>query len=306
MRYWVVIQLVFFIGATALQAYPQIHRDESVSSLSPLPYRQSWSPPRYSTGDWKDLAASLPERVARLVPDDSLKDLYAQNDIEEEEVMDDDSDMDDDFEDEFAENEIEVSDPLSGYNRFMTGFNDKLYFWLLEPVASGYAWAIPEGARRSVDNFFDNLWFPIRFVNNLLQFEILDAGEETLRFVVNSTIGILGLFDPAKSWFGLEAHDEDFGQTLGAWGVGAGPHLVLPILGPSNLRDAVALVPDWQLDPLTYIPNWKVEYGVRAFEAVNNVSLHLGEYESLKKDAIDFYPFLRDAYEQNREKKIKE
>ena len=160
--------------------------------------------------------------------------------------------------------------------------------------------------RQGISNFFDNLLFVVRFVNNLLQVKILNAGEEFLRFIINSTIGVLGLWDAADTLFGLEAHKEDFGQTLGYWGVGAGPHMVLPFLGPSNLRDTVGLAPDYYMDPKRFIDESEDELAVKVFEQVNNASLHIGEYENLKKDALDLYPFLRDAYEQNRKKKISE
>lgn len=218
------------------------------------------------------------------------------------------------FEEEFKKSDKEVFDPLSGYNRAVTVFNDKLFLWILDPVAHGYRYVMPEPARRGVNNFFMNLLYPIRLVNNLLQFKIKNAGEETLRFVTNSTVGILGFWDPAKEWFGLEAHHEDFGQTLGYYGVGGGFHIVLPVLGPSNLRDTLSMYPDqyakydgkYYLDPLSYLEPTEVEWGVRAFDIVNYTSLHIGEYQSLKKDSFDWYLFLRDAYEQKREKEIKE
>jgi phospholipid-binding lipoprotein MlaA len=229
----------------------------------------------------------------------------------------------DEFENEFGGDETaEVFDPFSGYNRAMTGINDKLYFYILKPVAKGYRWIMPEFARRGINNFFKNLYYPMRFVNNVLQLKLKNAGEETLRFVANSTIGVLGLWDPAKVWFGLEAHPEDFGQTLGYWGVGPGPHIVLPVLGPSNLRDTFALAPGWvYLDPvnnLSLVDDWvdldsiedvdraEIKAGILVFEEVNYTSLHIGEYENLKKDAVDLYPFLRDLYEQKRQKEIEE
>ena len=175
-----------------------------------------------------------------------------------------------------------------------------------------------------MNRFFDNMLFPVRFVNNLLQLKLINAGEETLRFTINSSIGLLGFFDPAKSWFGLEEHEEDFGQTLGYYGVGGGFHIVLPFLGPSNLRDTFSMYPDKQMEPLhqesipqrafnrnvprglAYHPDFYRELGVEVVEVVNETSLHIGEYQSLKKDALDWYLFLRDFYEQNRIKKISE
>ena len=238
-------------------------------------------------------------------------------------AFDEDEEVFEEFEDEFGGDEIaEVFDPFSGYNRVMTRFNDKLYFWVLKPVASGYRWIMPDFARRGINNFFKNLYYPVRFVNNVLQLKFNNAGTETVRFVTNSTIGVLGFWDPAKVLFDLKAHPEDFGQTLGYWGVGAGPHIVLPVLGPSNLRDTIALAPDWiYLDPINNIariserthPEWtqelekiEIRAGIWAFEEINYMSLHIGEYENLKKDAMDLYPFMRDVYEQNRQKQIEE
>lgn len=243
--------------------------------------------------------------------------------VENEEKLDEDEEVFDDFEDEFGDDETaEIFDPFSGYNRVMTGINDKLYFWILKPVAKGYRWMMPELARRGINNFFKNLYYPVRFVNNVLQLKFKNAGEETLRFATNSTIGVLGLWDPAKVWFGLEAHPEDFGQTLGYWGVGAGPHIVLPFLGPSNLRDTLALAPGWiyldpinnltmlddrvDLDSIEGVEKTETKAGILVFEEINYTSLHIGEYENLKKDAVDFYPFMRDLYEQNRQKEIEE
>ena len=216
----------------------------------------------------------------------------------------------DDF-DEFDEFERETgskspADPFSGYNRWMTGVNDKLYFWVLKPAATGYAKVTPAVARRSVGRFFKNLGYPLRFVNNLLQLKIRRAGVETARFVVNTTVGVAGFADPARWWMDLEAYPEDFGQTLGHYGVGGGWHLVLPVLGPSNLRDAVSKVPDRFLNPVAYVEPTEVAIAISAYDRINYTSLHLGEYERLKQDAVDWYIFLRNAYEQNREKKIQE
>ena len=199
-----------------------------------------------------------------------------------------------------------ASDPLSGYNRFMFAVNDRLYLWVLKPVASGYATIAPEGGRVAISRFFRNLAFPQRFVNNVLQGELRDAGVECARFGINTTVGILGLFDPAQSGWKLSPREEDFGQTLGRYRVGDGFPLVLPLFGPSNLRDAVGLIPDGFLNPVNYLEPIIAKLGVQAGEKLNYTSLHLGEYESLKKAALDPYVFLRDAYKQNRDKRIEE
>lgn len=222
----------------------------------------------------------------------------------------------DDFANEFesVESVQEAFDPLSGYNRAMTTFNDAFYTRLLFPVARGYRSVVHEEIRLSIGNFFDNLFFPVRFLNNLLQLKLLNAAEETGRFLLNSTVGVLGLFDPAEAWFGLEEHDEDFGQTLGYWGVGGGPHIVIPILGPSNLRDAFAMSVDWEVDPLVYqgernynlVHRDEEGWMVKSFDYLNDGSFNIEAYESLKKDAVDLYPFFKNIYTQSREKKIAE
>lgn len=199
-----------------------------------------------------------------------------------------------------------IFDPLSGYNRVMTQVNDRAYFWLLKPASQGYRTVMPELARLSVGNFFRNLLMPVNFTNNLLQLKPKRAITELARFVINTTIGVLGFGDPAAVSFGLQAYPEDFGQTLGYYGVGGGFHLVLPLLGPSNLRDSIGLVPDHYLDPVSYINNPEEGLAIRTYKQINYTSLHIGEYESLKKDAVDFYTFLRDGYEQRRDQQIKE
>lgn len=218
----------------------------------------------------------------------------------------------DGFGDEFAQKD--VYDPLIGYNRWMTSFNDTLYIYALRPIASGYQSVLHEEIRKSVANFFKNLTFPISFVNNVLQGKLYYAITESARFSLNSTIGIGGLFDPAKSCFEIEPHKEDFGQTLGFYGVGGGVHIVLPLLGASNARDLVSMYPDSFLSLVDYeersywtLTDKPIEYiGARSFEGINTLSLNLENYEKMRADAVDLYPYLRDVYEQYRENQIKE
>ena len=220
--------------------------------------------------------------------------------LSETEEDTEDEEFDDGFEDEFDNAEEEIFAPLSGYNSVMTEFNDGFYVYVLDPVARGYRWIMPDPARRGVKNFFHNLLFPLRFVNNALQLKPKKSGEEFLRFIINSTVGIFGIWDPAKEWFGLEAHEEDFGQTLGYYGVGGGFHIVLPFLGPSNLRDMFSLYPDMQMDPVYYVenrpynfPRKEGEYlglsrqtiqqtNLLLLKTVNRESLRIGQYENLK------------------------
>lgn len=213
----------------------------------------------------------------------------------------------------FDETEIpEVYDPLEPFNRFMFGFNDIVYFYLSKPVARGWRYVAPEPLRVSVRNFFDNLKAPVRIVNAGLQGKFDTAGTELKRFLTNSTLGIGGMFDPAKEHFSLQRTSEDTGQTLGFYGMGPGPYLVLPLLGPSSLRDGVGAVADTNLDLAWYI--WgheKSEHnydyvGARAFEAINFLSIDKDTYEGIKRDALDPYLFMRDAYLQYRSNLIRE
>jgi phospholipid-binding lipoprotein MlaA len=190
----------------------------------------------------------------------------------------------------------------------MFWFNDKLYFYLLKPVARAYR-VVPEPARESVSRAFSNLGTPVRFVNATLQLKFREAGTELGRFVLNSTIGIFGLFDPAQT-MGLKKHEEDFGQTLGHYGAGPGFYLVIPILGPSNLRDGVGRVADILVDPITspyYLELKQLEeIGLRSYDQVNNLSLDKDTYEGIKRDALDPYLFVRNAYMQHRAAKVEE
>lgn len=198
-------------------------------------------------------------------------------------------------------------DPFYHYNRLMTRFNDKLYFWAVKPAAIAYKTVVPKPARIGGVNFFKNLGFPVRFVGNLLQFKFKRAGIELSRFAINSTIGIGGLFDPARDIWKIQPKPEDFGQTLGHYGIPAGPYIVLPFFGPSNARDATGKVFDFFLNPINYVEDdLETNFLIRSVELVNEASLRLGEYEALKAASIDFYAFMHDAYEQQRTTAIKE
>jgi phospholipid-binding lipoprotein MlaA len=167
------------------------------------------------------------------------------------------------FADEFELQESRpVADPLIGYNRVMYRINDKLYFWVVKPLASGYAKVIPGQVRLAVGRCFRNLGFPGRMVNSALQGKLKRAGVECARFGVNSTVGLLGFFDPAASRLKLRPSREDCGQTLGRYGIGGGWPLVLPLMGPSNLRDTVGKVGDFFLNPLSYLEPQSVSTAV--------------------------------------------
>ncbi len=212
----------------------------------------------------------------------------------------------DEFDQEFEDEGISISDPLEPWNRAMFHFNDKLYFWVLKPVSSGYKTVLPRPIRVSVKNFFENLRFPIRFVNCLLQAKFEGAGTELARFTVNSTVGLAGFLDVAKQDLGIHEREEDLGQTLGVYGLGPGIYIHWPILGSSSLTDTVGLVGDYYVDPLYYLSEVKYTIAAKSYEIVNDTSLSLGEYEDLKGAAVDPYIALRNAYYQSRRKKIKE
>jgi phospholipid-binding lipoprotein MlaA len=197
-----------------------------------------------------------------------------------------------------------IADPLEPFNRAMFYFNDKLYFWFFKPVATGYKAIIPEEGRVGVRNFFSNLNTPVRLVNCLLQAKLKGAGNEVARFLLNSTFGIGGFLDLAKRDFNVEKEDRDFGQTLGVWGLGPAFYIDWPILGPSNVRDTLGYVGDLFFDPRTYLFNRPIFYVVRPVELINDTSLRIVEYESLKKAALDPYIALREAYHQYRQNKI--
>jgi len=216
-----------------------------------------------------------------------------------------DADFADDFDDDEAD--VEVSDPLEAVNRLTFRFNDKFYFYLIKPVARVYR-SVPKKGRVSIANFFSNLSTPIRFVNCLLQLKFRDAGNELTRFVVNTTVGGAGFFDPAGEYAGLRRKDEDFGQTLGRYGAGSGFYVVIPFLGPSNLRDGIGLMADWALNPVYLLDihnRAKISLGVYGYYSINALSLDRDTYENIKKSALDPYLFVRDAYEQRRKGLIK-
>ncbi|MCU0554152.1 MAG: VacJ family lipoprotein [Syntrophales bacterium] len=216
-------------------------------------------------------------------------------------------DFDYDMEDVPAAEQVTIADPWEPFNRAMFTFNDRLYFWVLKPVAEGYSAVVPEPARVSVGNFFSNLRAPIRFVNCVLQANLIGASTELFRFMLNSTIGLAGLFDPAGGEeIGLLRQDEDFGQTLGTYGVGQGFYIVWPFLGPSSPRDTLGMIGDYFSYPISYLDPWEIWLGVRGYQMINDTSLQIGDYEAIKDAALDPYISIRNAYIQYRQKKVEE
>ncbi len=202
----------------------------------------------------------------------------------------------DDFEEEYQS--YQVNDPLFTYNKIMTVFNVWIYDYGFYPLLKGYNIIIPEFIRISVRNFFDNLSSPLRFIGNTLQFKFEESGEEFKRFTANTIMGFGGLMDLASK-MGLKKHPADIGTILAHWGVGSGFHIVLPILGPSNLRDALSLPATLYANPSTYMQtNWAIATNTYSF--INELSFKLDEINTIYRDTPNLYPFLRDAYEQRR------
>lgn len=199
----------------------------------------------------------------------------------------------------------DVYDPLESMNRVFFQVNDKLYFWILKPVNTAYTTVVPIDFRECFGNFFDNVAAPVRVMNNLLQGKIADAGIDLSRFMINSTVGVLGLGDPALRSFGLEARPEDFGQTLGVWGLGEGPYLCLPVFGPLTLRDTVGFTGDGLVHPATYVFSKPLE-GAAYYSAdkVNLLSLNPDLYEDMKRYSLDPYISMRQVYLDYRRNKV--
>jgi phospholipid-binding lipoprotein MlaA len=191
-------------------------------------------------------------------------------------------------------------DPFESYNRAMYAFNDSVDEAVLRPVAQTYKDYMPDIAQTGISNFFDNIGDLTNMVNNLLQFKIENAVSDFGRILWNSTVGIFGLIDVATH-MGLQKHDEDFGQTLAVWGVPDGPYLVLPLLGPSTIRDTVGLVGDIYVDPLFAIEEeGNVYWGLVILRFIDTRADLLSASRVLEEAAIDPYIFVRDAYLQHR------
>ena len=220
--------------------------------------------------------------------------------------------------------EVEEYDPLESYNVLVFEFNYKLDHYVIKPVATGYNFVVPDLVQQGIKNVIQNVRVVPRLFNNVFQAKFKGAGIELTRFLVNSTVGIAGFFDPAKGWLNLETPPEDTGQTLGVYGTPPGPYLVMPFLGSFTLRDGVGYVADLFLDPF----NWLVlpiiqindapilvrdntsiaigQFAYRSVEMVNFRSLNLERFQGVEEGTVDLYGAVRNAYLQSRAKAIKE
>ena len=206
-----------------------------------------------------------------------------------------------------ADQEIEEYDPWEPFNVVMFNFNYALDRRVLRPVAKGYNFVMPDMFQNMIDNAFSNLKMPVRFVNKMLQWKLVDAAKEMGRFLVNSTLGIGGLFDVAKQEMGLEPQKADFGQTLGIWGFGPGPFLVLPLFRPLTVRDGIGFGVDGTMNILNYyIPFWPDQFAMSVGQTINERSLTLDLFQGIEQSTVDLYSAVRNAYLQRRHRLITE
>jgi phospholipid-binding lipoprotein MlaA len=197
----------------------------------------------------------------------------------------------------------EITDPLEPVNRVVDTVNDKVDRAIFKPTAKAYEKVVPDQARASVTNFFGNLGEPLVMTNQFLQGKPKEGISDLGRLLVNSTIGLLGLFDPATQ-MGLTKHDEDFGQTFGTWGIGEGWYVVLPLLGPSTIRDSVGLVGDYQLDPVSQHEETRERNSLSALRVIDTRANLLSATKLRDTAALDPYLFTREAYRQLRWSRI--
>jgi phospholipid-binding lipoprotein MlaA len=209
---------------------------------------------------------------------------------------------------------VPVSDPFEPVNRAIFRFNDGLYDYVFRPVSKGYTTVVPAPARKGIGNFFDNIRFPIRFVNSTLQGKFKRAGLETGKFAVNTVAGLGGFIRISDDVPALaRIPQEDTGQTFGVWRIGAGPYVVLPILGPGTVRDTVGFAGDYFLSPLNWNLKdniewytWEIDTGVTVVNVVSRLPDTLATYDAARKDALDPYLAVRSSYVQYREAAVKQ
>ena len=198
-------------------------------------------------------------------------------------------------------------DPWEGFNETMFNFNRNILDrYILKPIATAWDFVFPDPVQKGVHNAFDNLAVVRRVVNNALQLKMVGTAKEVARFGINSTLGVVGLFDVARDGFGIEQSDEDTGQTFGVWGIGPGPYLVLPFLPPLTVRDGVGYAFDSAMTPYIYFLPWYATMGGNATNIVNERSLNLDRFERVEESTVDLYGAVRNAYLQRRAAAIRQ
>ena len=200
-----------------------------------------------------------------------------------------------------ADVQIEEYDPWEKFNEKMFTFNYNFDKYVLKPVAKGYNFVMPDRLQQMIGAGFDNINVVPKLANNLFQLNFAGFGTELGRFLINSTLGIGGLFDIAKQEFGLDKTKVDFGQTLGKWGVGPGPFLILPFLPPLTVRDGIGYAADGAMDPLSYVlPFIWDRLGMKIGDTVNDRSLNLDLFQGFEETTVDLYSAVRNGYLQRR------
>jgi len=205
----------------------------------------------------------------------------------------------------FVPNVVSYDDyrvPLIGYNRVMFAVNDRLYRYALIPAAKGYRWIAPDPVERSVARVYNNLKTPGRAFNHLLQLNPGAAKTNLFRLGINTTIGLLGLFDPANAWFDLEPAETDLDDTLAGWGAGYGVYVVWPVLGPSDVRNSLSQVGSYFLDPVIYLTENPATITIQGFEYLQDFAPDADRYSELRKQSDDPYLFFRNLYLQGSQR----
>lgn len=236
------------------------------------------------------LLAAAPIRAEEAVPHSSTQGVAAVND----DWLFDDSAADEPL------GGIDVDDPLENANRVTFGFNEHFYHWVADPVSKAFAFVVPDPARRMIRRFFDNLEEPVTFANDVLQLAPRRAGHTLGRFVVNTTVGLGGLFDPATH-LGLESEDTDFGETLAIYGTPRGVYLVIPVLGPSTARDAVGELVDSLMRPDTWLLGTTTQIFMTTGSGLATYDIERDRLDALRETSVDFYASLRGAYLLDRQ-----
>jgi phospholipid-binding lipoprotein MlaA len=234
------------------------------------------------------------------VPSEARRQMALRYGVADREMAQASPQDEDELETEFIE-----YDPWESFNRAMFSFNLKLDRYLLKPVAKVWNFVIPDLVQQSLANAFDNIAMPRRLLNNLFQLKAEGAGRELARFFLNISMGVGGFFDVATE-LGVPRSDEDTGQTLGYYGMGPGPYLILPFLPPLTVRDGFGFAADGAMQPLTYVAPTEATVGMRGGQIVNDRSQNLETFEEFERATFDLYSATRNAYLQRRKRLIEE
>jgi phospholipid-binding lipoprotein MlaA len=234
------------------------------------------------------------------IPPEALRQLAEQRGVSTREFAQVPSRDEEEFDDEIVE-----YDPWEPFNRKMFAFNQKVDRYVFKPVAKVWNFVVPDLAQQSLANAFDNILMPRRFINSVLQLKFEGAGRELARFFLNISMGVGGFFDVATE-LGIPRSDEDTGQTLGYYGVGPGPFLMLPFLPPLTVRDGFGYAADSAMQPINYVAPFEATAGMRGGQLVNDRSLNLETFEEFEKMTFDLYSAVRNGYLQRRQRMIRE